>query len=474
MRRTKIVATIGPASWEPEVMAELLAAGMNVARVNCSHVRDPLELERPISTLRQVAEEAGEPLAILLDLGGPKIRTGELVGDEMLLTRGERLRIVEGNAPGQDDWITSNHSGLAGDVSARDRVLLDDGLMELVVTDVRPDGEIHTEVVVGGALKPRKGLCLPDNEISIPALTAKDRRDLAAGLRIGVDYVALSFVQRRQDILDLKGAMDEVGIRAPIIAKIEKPQAIEHLDEILDEVDGIMVARGDLAVEVGNHRVPILQKKMLRKSNARGTLDIVATQMLQSMTDNPRPTRAEASDVANAVLDGCDAVMLSQETAVGKYPRESIEMMDRIAREVEPWMTEMGSLQICSEDIFAPTAVALVRASADMARSGRFDRMIVYTVSGVTARLLSGCYPTIPIVAVTPDPAVVRAMALYRGVIPVHMPFPPDSDAIIAASERLLLDRGLLIPGRDAIVVAGVTELKGVANMVKIIRPGQP
>ena len=468
-RKTKIVATLGPGSSTPEVLAPMVQRGLDVARLNCSHASHA-DLDFQLENVRRVSRLTRRPVGVLLDLCGPKVRTGELVGDTMELRAGERLRVVPGDAPGRDDWITCNHDGLAGDVREDHRILLDDGLMELRVTGVGGDGVVETEVVVGGTLKERKGMNLPDAVVSIPALTAKDKEDLAAGVQLGVDYVALSFVQTKQDILDLKDEMARLNARLPIIAKIEKPQAVDNIDAILAEVDGIMVARGDLAVEVGNERVPVMQKELLSKSNHAGTIDIVATQMLESGTSNPRPTRAEASDVANAILDGCDAVMLSGETAVGKYPVEAIGMMDRIALEVEPWMQgHLESLHI-GEDAGPDITMAIVRAAAGIAAADRFAALIVFTLSGRTARLLSGYYPRAPIFALTPRQATERAMALYRGVVPFQMQFPGNSDLMVAEGERLLRERGFLKEGDEAIVVAGFTELRGVANMVKVIR----
>ncbi|MBN92760.1 MAG: pyruvate kinase [Deltaproteobacteria bacterium] len=468
MRHTKIVATLGPASSSPEVLGLLIKAGMDVARLNCSHASHG-DLAIQVENLRRVARLCQRSVAVLLDLSGPKVRTLELEGGEMLLEQGQVLRIVPGEAPGTDDWITCNHPGLAQDVAPGDRILLDDGLMELKVVSV--GDEVTTEVLTGGVLLSRKGLNLPDNVVSIPALTEKDRDDLRAGLELGVDYVALSFVQTADDIVQLKALMEELRRPVPIIAKIEKPQAIANLDAILAEVDGIMVARGDLAVEVGNHRVPILQKEILEKSNHYGTLDIVATQMLDSMTHSPRPTRAEASDVANAVLDGCDAVMLSAETATGSYAVQAVEVMDRIAREVEPWMAENANMHMeDGTDRYPAITIAIVRAATQIAASGQFKAIIVFTLSGRTARLLGGFYPKVPILAITPSKECCRAMNLYRGVYPVQMPFPGDSDQMLIEAERILVERGLLQVGDEVVVVAGFTELRGVANMVKVVR----
>lgn len=445
-----------------------MRAGMDVARLNCSHASHG-DLAIQVENIRRVARLTKKAVAILLDLSGPKVRSGRLVGESIELVQGEQLRIVPGDEPGRDDWITCNHAGLAGDVSEGDRILLDDGLMELKVVSVGE--EVVTEVITGGTLKERKGMNLPDNVVSLPALTEKDRDDLKVGLDLGVDYVALSFVQGVQDIRDLKAAMKELRGRAPIIAKIEKPQAVEHLDEILAEVDGIMVARGDLAVEVGNHRVPVMQKEILRKSNLCGTLDIVATQMLESMTKNPRPTRAEASDVANAVIDGCDALMLSGETATGKYPVEAVAVMDRIAKEVEPYMGETAQPTLRPDaERDEVITMAVVQAAAQVATISHCPALMVFTLSGRTARLLGGFYPQSRIIALTPNKDTYRAMALYRGVEPVYMQFPANSDHMLLQGERLLLEMGLLNEGDEVVVVAGFTELKGVANMVKVVR----
>jgi len=446
----------------------MVRSGLDVARLNCSHASHG-DLAIQIETVERVARLTGRPVATLLDLCGPKVRTGTLEGGSMELVAGNGLRVVPGDGSGKDDWITCNHEGLASDVAVGHRILLDDGLMELRVEAIGSDGSVQTEILLGGTLKERKGMNLPDATVSIPALTEKDREDLAVGAQLGVDYVALSFVQRVQDVQELKEEMAKLRFRVPIVAKIEKPQAIDNIDAILAEVEGIMVARGDLAVEVGNHRVPVLQKELLRRSNRAGVLDIVATQMLESMTHSPRPTRAEASDVANAILDGCDAVMLSGETAVGDYPVEAISMMDLIAREVEPWMVDIAELTIAEESGPSIT-MSVVKAAASMATSERFKALIVFTLSGRTARLLSGFYPKAPIFALTPKHSTERAMALYRGVVPVHMPFPGNSDAMVEAGERLLVERGYLQEGDEAIVVAGFTELRGIANMVKVVR----
>lgn len=469
-RRTKIVGTLGPRSALPPTLGPLIQAGLDVARLNCSHASGA-DLHHQVENVRRVSKAAGKHVAILQDLSGPKVRSGTLEAGTMQLVAGGGLRVVPGTAAGREDWISCNHPGLAEDVRAGDRILLDDGLMELRVEKVDRERVIHTQIITGGVLKERKGMNLPDNTVSIPALTDKDKADLAIGMELGVDYVALSFVQSAEDIRGLKTEMARHGATVPIIAKIEKPQAVDNIDEILIEADGIMVARGDLAVEIGNHRVPMVQKQLLLKSNNNGNIDIVATQMLESMTGNPRPTRAEASDVANAILDGCDAVMLSGETAMGDYPIEAVKMMDAIAREVEPALAHTANLRRTRiPDDERAISVQVARAAAELSRDLPVKGIVVFTLSGRTARVVRGFVPGVPIFAITQTAAACRTMALYNGVVPLQMAFPGNSDAMIAQGEQLLAERGLMEEGDLAIVVAGFMKLRGVANMMKVVK----
>jgi pyruvate kinase len=467
-RKTKIIGTIGPASSEQSTLDRLVEAGLDTVRLNCGHL-DHAGLRRHVAAVREAAERSGRPVATLLDLGGPKVRTGDLVEGSMRLVAGRPLRIVPGSGPSAGDRITSNHPGLAGDVRTGDAVLLDDGAMELRIQRVDRESVIHTEVVTGGVLRPRKGLNVPSRSMSLPALTERDRLDLAVGLEAGVDFVALSFVQSGRDLRLLKDEMSRLGSTAPTLAKIERPQAVEDLDAILAESDGILVARGDLAVEVGNSRVPMLQKSLLRRACRAGCLGIVATQMLESMTHRLQPSRAEVSDVANAILDGASALTLSDETATGRHPVEAVSVIDRIARDTEPWTGACEELHIAAS-AGPHITMAVVRAAAAMAADPRFKALIVFTLSGRTARLLGGYLPAAPILALTPDPRTVRALALHRGVVPVCMPLPDNSDEMVLAGERELVRRGLLAPGDEAIVVAGFLRLPGVANMVKVVR----
>lgn len=441
---------------------------MDVARLNCAFW-DRRQVAELVPAIRDAAARAGRPVATLLDLGGPKVRTGTLLDGRLELAPGQRLRIVPGDDAGRDGWITCNHSGLPDDVLAGDAILLDDGRIELRVLSVEGGGTVACEVVRGGVLLDRKGLNVPARRMSLPSLGDKDRGDLAAGIEAGVDFVALSFVQSASDVADLREEVSALHSDVPIIAKIERPQAVDDIGAILSVADGILLARGDLAVEVGNHRVPMIQKDLLRRAGNAGRMGIVATQMLESMTRGPCPTRAEVSDVANAILDGASSLTLSGETAVGLHPDEAIRVIDRIAREVEPWMRQDDALHI-EPDAGPHITMAIVRAAARIASDRRFSALVVFTLSGRTARLLLGHFPAAPIFALTPDQRTLRRMAAWRGVVPVLMPFPDNSDEMVAAGERRLVDLGLLREGEEAIVVSGFLKLKGVANMVKVVR----
>ena len=467
-RKTKIIGTLGPASADQATLDRLVDAGLDTVRLNCGHL-DHEQIRRHVAAVRRAADRAGRPVATLLDLGGPKVRTGDLIDGSMELVAGRPLMIVPGTAPSTGDRITSNHPGLCGDVRPGDAVLLNDGAMELRIQRVDGEGVIHTEVVTGGTLRPRKGLNVPSRTFSLPSLTDRDRDDLKVGLEAGIDFVALSFVQSGRDVRLLKEELTRLGSGVPTLAKIERPQAVEDIDAILSEADGILVARGDLAVEVGNSRVPMLQKSLLRRACRAGCLGIVATQLLESMTRRPQPSRAEVSDVANAILDGASALTLSDETATGRHPVEAVSIVDRIARETEPWMNAGEELHI-GGSAGPHITMAVVRAAAGMAADPRFKALIVFTLSGRTARLLGGYLPGAPILALTPSRETERALALQRGVVPVHMPFPDNSDAMMKAGEQELVRRGLLTPGDEAIVVAGFLRLPGVANMVKVVR----
>ena len=458
---TKIVATIGPASNDPATLAELCDGGVSVVRLNFSHGTHA-DHAATIARLRTLAVERGQqrPIAILQDLQGPKLRVGELAGHgPVLLTVGAPIEIVTSPMLGTAERISTTYTGLGEDVHIGDRILLDDGAIEVRVervergeTDADPD-TVTCRVIHGGLLKPHKGINLPGTTVNLPALTEKDRDDLAFGIAQGVDLVALSFVRTAADLRAARAAIRALGGRQPLIAKIEKPQAIDHLPEIIRAADGVMVARGDLGVELSPEAVPMLQKRIIALANQAGIPVITATQMLESMMTNPRPTRAEASDVANAVLDGTDAVMLSGETAVGAYPVEAVRTMARIALAAE----RSGGGTIAGSGAHPTHATTDSHAVAHAARSLGRDlgarAIAVLTATGRPGGLVSGERPGVPIVAFTERGEIARRLAVWHGVLPIVTDLPATLDDSLLVVERELLERGLAAPGEKVIVV---------------------
>jgi pyruvate kinase len=473
VRKTKIIATLGPASSTPQVIQQLIEAGADVMRINASHANHAAiaELTEQVHRLGRLMER---PVAVLLDLAGPKVRLGAI--EEFEVAEGDAISLTghEELADPSEGLLPCNHAGIANDVEVGQRVLIDDGLLAFEVLGI-DEGTVRLRALRDGVLKPRKGINLPDSVVSIPALTDKDRADLAVGVDAGVDFVALSFVQRAQDVVDLKDEL--VRLHAPgipIIAKIEKPRAVENLDSILKVAEGVMVARGDLGVEAGAHRVAVLQKEILQRCHRVGAVDIVATQMLDSMERNPTPTRAEANDVGNSILDGVDGVMLSGETASGKYPAEAVAMMARIAEEVEGAGFSMHSHLADWQATGFPQATAEVsQAAARIARHPRYEGILVLTASGRTARVVTAFYPRTPIYAFTPSAQAYRRLALLRGVVPMHMKFTGNSAEILHQGEHLLLERGMLREGDHVVAVAGTLENPGAAHMVKVLQIGR-
>jgi pyruvate kinase len=420
-RRTKIVATLGPASRDPAVLEALLRAGVNVFRLNLSH-GDHAEHAANFARVQAAAAAVSEPVAVLADLCGPKIRVGRFAGGQITLVAGSRVTVTTRNILGEPGLIPSQYVALADDVRTGDRILLDDGMLELVVESVA-GSEVLCKVVTGGVLKDRKGMNLPGVLVSSPALTDKDREDARFALDLGVDFLALSFVRRPHDVADLKELIAAAGATTPVIAKIEKPEALDALDEILEAADGLMVARGDLGVELAPEAVPIVQHDLVRRARERNKPIIVATQMLESMIEHPRPTRAEVSDVSHAVFAGADAVMLSAETASGSYPVKAVEMMDRVARQVEGWQWIEGGFRSITEGererpAPLPLRIAVARSTAQLSRDLRVRAIVVRTKHGTSADVVAATRPAAPIIALTMDPRVYRRMNLLWGVVP--------------------------------------------------------
>ena len=467
--RTKIVATIGPACRNEEVLRGLIRAGMDVARLNMSHGTHA-EHAADITAIRRLAAEAGAPVAIIADLQGPKLRIGALDPDPLVLMDGTTVVLASSPGPGE---IPLPHPELIAGVHSGDRLLLDDGEIELRVEDKGP-GRLVCRVIAGGLLYSHKGIAAPGGTGLLDALTEKDRNDARFALEHGVDYLALSFVRAAADIRALRELVEETtGDRnaVGIIAKIEKREALDNFDAILEESDAVMVARGDLGVEISVEEVPLVQKKIIRRCNRAGIPVITATQMLQSMVTAPRPTRAEASDVANAILDGTDAVMLSGETAVGRYPVRAVEVMDRIARIVEP------RLYPRSDDDFErlphrhPITDAISDATARIADELAARLIVTSTFSGYTARQVARERPRVPIVALTPSAATCRRLTLVWGVQPIQVPEYGNTDEMLKLVRKTLLDRGLAEKD-DLVVVTGGLPIGGggKTNFLKVHR----
>jgi pyruvate kinase len=441
---------------------------MNVARINFSH-GDYDEHASVISAVRRESEKRGRPVAILQDLQGPKIRVGRFTNKEVELEPGADFTITVRDVPGTDEIVSTTYHGLPNDVKPGDVLLLDDGLLSLEVD--RVDGpDVLTRVLIGGVLKNNKGINLPGVKVSAPALTEKDKRDLEFGLRVGVDFLALSFVRSPDDVKEAVRLATRGDRRVPVIAKIEKPEAVERLGDIIDVADGIMVARGDLGVEMGPEKVPLIQKRAIEETNARGKIIITATQMLESMISNPRPTRAEASDVANAVLDGTDALMLSGETAAGKYPLLAVRTMSRIIEEIET-SARFKTIFDTATLAFSHTANAVAKSAVVAARQMGAKAIVCVTESGGVARLVSEYRPDSALVALTSQSEVYRRLALYWGVEPVLTTPAKDFGAMVASCERALVERKFCASGDLAVIAVALPFGSGLsANTLHIHR----
>ncbi|MDR0361365.1 MAG: pyruvate kinase [Planctomycetota bacterium] len=455
MRYTKIVATVGPASDTPELLSQLIEAGVNVFRLNFSHGTQDSHRET-IARIREASKLVGKHAAILQDLCGPKIRVGLMENGAVPLAADSEVVVTTDEILGTPEKIQTQYQDLPRDVKPGERLLLDDGAMELVVLRVSGD-EIATRVVRGGMLKNNKGMNLPNIRVSAPSVTEKDLSDLRVGLSEGVDFIALSFIRRAEDMDPVRLAMENAYSRARLIAKIEKPEAMDHIEDIVRRADGIMVARGDLGIEMPLQRVPVMQKFLIRLANANDRYVITATQMLESMTHNALPTRAEVSDVANAIVDGTDAVMLSGETAAGVDPVRTVEMMSAIACETEAYLTKYRPTWNWRQTVSSenPLQDALGHAALRLVEDLDIKAIAVHTQTGGTALFMSKARPFAPILAFTPDSASARRLHLYWGVTPIHSPAVGGRSELLVAARRALLDRKLVKPGDKILVVTG-------------------
>ena len=469
-RRAKIVCTIGPASDTEEMMRELMLRGMNVARLNFSHGSHE-DHARVIRRLRKVSRELERTICILQDLQGPKIRTGRLKDrTPIVLEKGRSVTITAKDIMGTAELISTTYQGLARDVKPGEHILLSDGRIELIVRQVS-GGDVICEALNGGTLGEHQGINLPGTNVSIPSLTGKDEKDLAFGLKHAVDAVAISFVRTADDIVRARRAIAAHGGAAPVIAKLEKPQAIDNLESILEVSNGVMVARGDLGVEVAPEKVPLIQKHVIRRALDFRKPVITATQMLESMTENPRPTRAEASDVANAIFDGTDAVMLSGETAVGKYPREAVEMMARIVAEAEahPFHRVLPEHRQTRQLFIAET---ICESMAHAAQDLNIRAIAVFTETATTARMLSKYRPAAGIYAFTHVETVCNRMNLLWGVTPLRCPAKLSVSRMAEFAEQELLRLGELLLGDVFGLIAGTTGTSGATNFMRLITAG--
>ena len=464
LRRTRIVCTLGPASSSRETIRRLIWAGMDVARINFSHGTEA-EIRRLVASVHAVAGSLGRHIALLQDLQGPKIRTGRLAGGQVRLRRGGSVTLTGRPVVGSAEVVPVSHASLVRALKADDRVLLADGQIELRVRAVA-DSNAECTVVRGGELGERKGVTAPGCTIHLPAMTPKDRLDLRLGAELRFDYVALSFVRSASDIAACRRAMTATGWNVPLIAKLERPHALDHLDAILDCVDGVMVARGDLGVELSLAEVPAVQKDVIERANRRGRLVITATEMLESMVDHNRPTRAEASDVANAIWDGTDAVMLSQETSIGAHPVEAVRAMAMICRAAEehpayqrarPVLTRSGSV-----------GAAIAHAAGRVAAEVGARAIVAFTETGSTALRVSKANPTVPVLCASPHSETLRRAALYPGVVALEVARGSDTDDLIRKATGAALESGI-VRRRDRVVfVAGVASKPGQTNLLKV------
>ena len=467
LRRTKIVATLGPVTDDLDTIKSLIQAGLNVVRLNFSH-GDHNSHRRTISLVRQAAREMERNIAILQDLAGPKIRLGEVPGGRIELEPGQEISLYPGTES-QPGTIPVNYPYLLEDVRQGERILLSDGLVELQVNQVESD-RVVCLVLVGGELSSRKGVNLPSSNLRVASFTDKDKADLEVGLEQGVDYVAVSFVRHEDDLREVRDRLNQEDDPPLLIAKIEKPQAVSRLEQILEQVDGVMVARGDLGVEMQLEDVPLVQKEIIHKARQAAKPVITATQMLRSMMESPRPTRAEAADVANAVLDGTDAVMLSDETAVGQFPVQSVAMLDRITKSAEKGLDMRPLLKMAAGPLVPATEGAISRAACYLAQDIDAAALVAGTTSGSTARMVARFRPHTPIIALTPHEKVYHQLALSWGVVPVLISQSRNTDELFELAEKQAYAWGLAQKGDRLVITAGAPMgVPGHTNLIRVL-----
>lgn len=474
MKKTKIVCTIGPASESEEILRSLMATGMNVCRLNFSHGEHREHLER-INKIKKLRQEIDEHVAIMLDLKGPEIRIGTFEVDSIQLTPGDTFTLTTREVVGTKDIVSVSYAGLPNDLNIGSRVLIDDGLVEFIVQDIVDGTDIVMKVVNYGELKDRKGVNVPNVKINLPSLTQKDIEDIKFGISQEVDFIAASFVRNADDILNIKKVLEENGGQdIKIISKIENEEGVSNLDEIIEISDGIMVARGDLGVEVSNERVPLVQKEIIRKTNFAGKPVITATQMLDSMIRNPRPTRAEVNDVANAILDGSDAIMLSGETAAGKYPVESVSQMVKIAENIESSVDFKKAMEVRATWSEDDSTNVIAMSVCKISESLRANGIVAATTTGTTARSISKFRPMNTIAAATYNEKVARSLALVWGVYPVLTKQVEHTDELIDSSIYSALRAGLIFEGELIVLTAGIPAgIGGTTNLIKVHTVGK-
>jgi len=468
--KTKIIATIGPASNNRETLEKLIRAGVNMVRLNFSHGSYE-QHGGVIKLIRSLSRSMNQPVGILLDLQGPKVRTGKLEnGTSVELKKNDIFKITTQEVLGNRDMVATTYKDLPGDVTAGDKILIDDGLIELRVVESSVD-TVTCNVRIGGILKEKKGINLPGVKVSAPSLTEKDKKDLRFGIQNEVDYVALSFVRQAEDLRDIKSIIARMGSDIPVVAKIEKPEAVDNIDAILEVTDAVMVARGDLGVEMQYEKVPTIQKMIIQKAIAANKPVITATQMLESMHQNPIPTRAEASDVANAIMDGTDAVMLSGETASGRYPVESVKMMSKIAAQVEGSQFLRTNIMHQKDPEHIVTQ-AVAQSAVQMLREVDAKAIIAFSVSGSTSKYISKHRPSRRVYAFTPHLKVYNRLSMVWGIAPTLVSKIQNTQKLMAAAEHLLVDKGVLKTDDLVVIIIGLALKTGSTNMIKIHQVG--